>query len=341
VTAITVLDESYTHQLVAPAAETLHVDPAWGERCYHLLHLDGPLVLNAGRAVYPHRRRRTGFAGLTTGRVQHALRLGEDLAPGAHPDRPTVGPLRIEAVRPLEEVRLVLDAPGHPVAFDLTFRARFPPVASERNRIELDGRVVTDYMNFFQSGLYSGLVRVDGEEHRVTDRAGFRDRGWGLRKHEGAPRRGLVLVLCAELPDQALYAMLYETASGRRVLTNGWLLDRSGVADTLTEAEHDLAWDGTRLTSGRVALRFASGAERTLELTVLGRLFLEAVGYTADPERARPGSERHDVTRPEVLAALFGQTDHGCAFRLDGVQGHGYVETGLGIHARYRPEPGA
>ena len=79
------------------------------------------------------------------------------------------------------------------------------------------------------------------------ERAGFRDRGWGLRKHEGAPRRGFVVFAGVELPDAALYALLYETASGRRVFTNGWLMDESGVADTVVEAEHDRALDAERI----------------------------------------------------------------------------------------------
>ena len=71
----------------------------------------------------------------------------------------------------------------------------------------------------------------------------------------------------------------------------------------------------------------------------MGRLFLSTAGYTADEERARPGAERHDVRLPDVVAALDGQNDNACRFRLeDGTEGHGYVETGLGVHERYRPQ---
>lgn len=335
---LTPSDESYTHQLVAPAAVTAHQGPGWAERCYHLLHVGGATILHAGRAVHPHAGRRTAFAGVTTGRVQHALRLAEPFAVGDDPDRPTVGTLRIEAVRPLEEVRLVLDDPGFPLAFDLTYSARFAPAATQANRIERDGVVVTEYMNFFQSGLYSGTVIVDGTETQVVNRAGFRDRGWGLRKHEGAPRRGLVATCFCELPGEAVYAIFYETASGRRVFTNGWLLDERGVADTVTSAEHDLTWDGTLLTGGRLEYRLASGGHRTVDLEVTGRLHLSTAGYTDDESRTGPGIERHDVTRPEVVTALDGQNDNACRFTVGGVDGHGYVETGLGVHARYRPD---
>lgn len=333
-------DELFSHQLVAPRAVTLHEHPAWAERCYHLLMVDDDMILNVGRAVYPHGGRRTGFAGVVAQGSLHAHRAAEPLAPGDDPDRPAVGPVRIEVVEPLARVRLVLDDPAGPVAFDLTYEARFAPVATERNRIELKGEVVTDYMNFFQSGRYSGVVSVEGRDTLVRDRAGFRDRGWGLRKHEGSPRRGLVVFAGAELPHAALYALLYETASGRRVFTNGWLMDDDGVADRVVGAEHDLDLDGTLLRAGRLDLDFASGARRTLTLDVRTRMYLSAVGYTADPAGKEPGRDRHDVTDAAVRARLDGQIDNGCRFALDGVEGHGYVETGLGVHARYRPEPG-
>ncbi|HWF52854.1 MAG TPA: hypothetical protein VG294_19575 [Solirubrobacteraceae bacterium] len=341
-TNLTPLDESYRHQLVAPAVVTEHLDPGWAERCYHLLNIDGATILHAGRAVYPHDGRRTAFAGVGTGAVQHALRLSEPFATGDDPDRPTVGRLRIEAVRPLEEVRLVLDEPGFPLAFDLTFHARFPPVPTIPNRIERGGRVVTDYMNLFQSGMYTGTVVIDGAERTLAARAGFRDRGWGLRKHEGSPRRGLVVAAFCELDDAAVYVMLYETAAGHRAFTNGWLLDRRGVVETVTSIEHDLSWDRTLLTGGTLELAFGSGSRRTVELTVTGRIFLSAAGYTASTEAARPGAESFDVTNLETVSRLNGQNDNACTFSVDGVIGHGYVETGLGIHARYRPEaPGA
>ncbi len=335
---LTAADERFAHQLVAPAAVTVHEHPAWAERSYHLLLVDDHTILNIGRAVYPRGGRRTGFAGVVRGGTLHAHRAREPMAPGDDPDRPDVGPVRIEVLEPLRRVRLALDDPGSRAAFDLVYEARFAPVPTARNRIELKGEVVTDYMNFFQSGRFSGVLSVDGHDVAVRDRAGFRDRGWGLRKHEGAPRRGFVLFAGVELPDAALYALLYETASGRRMFTNGWLMDEGGVADTVVEAAHDLEWDGTLLRAGRLDLTFASGDRRTLTLDVRTRMYLSAVGYTADPAGAEPGRDVHDVTDPAARARLDGQIDNGCRFALDGVEGHGYAETGLGVHARYRPD---
>lgn len=335
---LTPADESFRHQVVAPAFETAHLDPAWAERCWHLVNVGGGWVLGAGRAIWPHAGRRTAVAGLCTGTTQFSLRVREPFAAGDDPDRPDVGPMRVEVVEPLVEVRLVLDDPGFELSFDLAWRARFPPVATDRNRIERNGEVVTDYMNLFQSGLYSGIVRVAGEERRLDGRAGFRDRGWGLRKHEGTARRGMHVFCACELPDEALYVLLYETASGRRALSNGWLFHGSGVVDTVVAVEHDLGLEGRRLLEGRLAVELGSGATRDVRFRTEGRLWMETLGYTGVPARAEPAAEQWDVTDPAVQKELDGMFDNPCTFDVEGTAGHGFVEIGLGAHRRYRPE---
>lgn len=335
---LTPADELYRHQSVAPAAETAYLDSAWAERSWHLVNLGGGWVLGTGRALWPHAGRRTAVAGLNTGSVQLACRAQEPFALGDDPDRPDVGPIRVEATAPLHEVRLVLDDPDLDLAFDLSYRARFPPVASGRNRIERAGEVVTDYMNFFQSGFYSGVVVAERQERRIDGRAGFRDRGWGLRKHEGASRRGMHVFCACELADEALYLLLYETASGRRVFTNGWLMNEGGLADTVVAADHDLRLDGRQLLDGRIAVELASGGGRELSFEAEGRLWMEAVGYTAVPGRGDPGSDRLVLADPQVRAAFDGLYDNACTFACGDSSGHGFVEVGLGVHARYRPE---
>jgi hypothetical protein len=335
---LTAADDSYTHQVVAPAAVTAYADPAWAERCWHVVYLGDGWMAGAGRAVWPHGGRRTARAGVNTGSVQLARRVEEAFAIGDDPNRGDVGPVRIETVEPLREFRLVLDEPGLDFGFDLTYRARFPGVPSDRNLVERDGEVLTDYMNFFQSGLYSGVVYAEGTERRVQDRAGFRDRGWGLRKHEGPARRGLHIACMCEFPHEALYILLYETGSGRRVFTNGWLLNEDGVADRVTDVEHDLEFDGTLMTGGTIRAVFASGATRDVAATVEARLWISTLGYSSDPALEGPGTNRFDVTDPETRARIAGVYEQGCRFDSDGATGHGFLETGLGAHARYLPD---
>ena len=337
---VTGLDESFGHQLVAPRTDTEHVTSRWAERTYYLLHVDDELTINAGRQLYPHDGRWWTFSGAATDATQDAWRAALPYATGSDQNPVAVGSLRIEVVRPMEEIRLTLDEPGFPLAYDLTFTARYAPVAHEPTRIERDGEVVTHSMTVFQSGLFSGVVNYDGTERKVHERAGFRDRSWGFRKHDGSPRRGLVLFAACEGADASLYVLVHEAASGRRAYTGGWLMTPNGEVDSVTEADHDLAFADNLLESGHIALRFASGQRRTLAFTVENRLYLAGVGYSPDPARRESGIERFDLRAPGVIASIDGQNDNGCRFDLDGELGHGYVETGLGVHARYRPDAG-
>jgi hypothetical protein len=335
---LTAADESYTHQLVAPAAQTLYRSPGWADRCYHLLHAEG-MTINAGRQLYVNDGRRYAFFGVASRDTQLCVRAAESFAFGDDPDQPTIGAVTVEVLKPLRQIRIAVDAPELDLAADLVYTARFDPVVTEPHLVSQNGEPVTHYMNFFQSGRYDGTVRVGELEHTIAGRFGFRDRGWGLRKHEGSPRRGFVAATFCELPDEAIYVILYETASGRRVFTNGWSIGAGGVRDTVTEARHALELDGTLVCGGRLDLTFASGAQRRVEIEVVARNYLAGVGYSRDERFRRAGTERFDLTDPATVAALDGQNDNGSTFRVDGVVGHGYIETGIGVHATYRPEP--
>lgn len=333
------LDEAFGHQIVASRATVEHASPAWAERCYHLVHATPEVTLSTGRAWHPMLRTRTAFVGVTRGRTQLTLRTAADDVPAVDGDLPTVGPIRIEVIEPLREVRLVLDAPGSPLSYDLTYHYRFDPVLTERNRIERDGVVVTDYINFFASGRYRGVVTVDGSDIAV-DANGFRDRGWGLRKHEGAPRRGLVLAMFAEFGAEALYCLLYETASGRRVFSNAWRL-RAGVeAQRGTDLRHDLDIVDGLLEAGRLTARFGD-EDLEASFVVNNRVFLSPLGYAPGDPPGRTGVlERFEHDAPDARAILPGQTDHGVTVRVGDLVGNGYVESGLGVHARYAPDGG-
>lgn len=333
---VTAADELYSHQLVAPRLVTAHLDETWAERCYHVLHVGPDLMVGMGRAVYPYRGTRTAFANVRAGGVQYSLRNEEPFALGDDPDRGRVGGVEISVVDPMRQIALIADDPAAHFALDLRFTARTIAIPTVPNVISLDGRVVTDYMNFYQSGYYSGTVRIGDREWIVDQRAGFRDRGWGIRKHEGAPRRGFVLFGSIELPDAALYMLLYETTGGRRAFTNGWIVDADGVRSTIVGIDHDLVVENGLVEGGTLALEFDDGRESELRFEVDNRHFLATGGYMRDG--APTGPRAWDVTDPEVLAVVDGQNDNGGRFWLDGVEGHGFIETGIGAHVRYKPE---
>lgn len=336
---LTPLDESFGHQLVAPRAVKVHDDPRWAERAYYLLHVAPGLTLNVGRQLYPSEGRWRTFAAVATPERQVCLQHEQPYDPAENPDAAEVGPLRLEVERPLEKINLKLDDEEAGLRYDLTYEARFPAVLADTTRVEQEGVVVTDTISFFQSGLFSGTVAVDGQVFEVDRLPGFRDRSWGVRKHDGSPRRGFVVFCGCELPGRSIYLLLLETAKAKRVFTNGWVVDASGVIDRLAAAEHELEFDADgEFQRGRFELTLESGATEVVDMEVENRLYLPGVGYSPDPEFTRPGQFRYDLTDPAVRRGLYGQIDNGTRFTCAGETGSGYVETGLGVHARYLPD---
>ena len=63
-----------------PFLDTAHRSPAWGDRCYHLLHVDG-LTINAGRQLYVHAGRRYAFFGVAGRGTQVCVRAGPSSPP--------------------------------------------------------------------------------------------------------------------------------------------------------------------------------------------------------------------------------------------------------------------
>jgi hypothetical protein len=324
-------DELYRHR-----PESLGGASGWAERSYHLLAVED-VVVSAGRAVWSSGRERTALACVATPVALHAVRTAAGASPDGADD-PLTESIAIEVLEPLRRLRIRADNRRSPAAFDLTFEARTPAVIATPNRISQHGRVVTDYTNFFQSGRYSGWIAIGDRQIDVDGRAGFRDRGWGLRKHEGAPRRGLVLFCACELPAAALHLGLYETASGERARFFGWLAGEDGAVTPIASAEHDLRFEDGLLEGGRLELETEAGDTHLLEFEAGARTYLRAAGYSADPAERRPGAETHPLTDAAARRRLSGQVDSACRFLLDGaVEGHGFVEIGLGEHARYDP----
>jgi hypothetical protein len=339
------LDESFTHQAVAPRRRVGASDPLWAERSYFVVSLPGGGLVNAGRQLYANAGRRIGFVSCRRGSGQRALVSSAAYTDGDDPDAAQVGPVSVEVLEPMRVARIRTLDRGGPLAVDLTYEARFPAVATDVNRIERNGQLLTEYMNFFQPGQMSGVVVTDSQEIVLDRRRAFRDRGWGVRKHEGAPARGLVFMVGAEFDPLSLYLFVYESARGEPMLTNGWLIDESGAADTVVDLVHELSVEGDVLVGGRWTVSTARGRSLELRGCMTEGLHLAAVGYRRDGHQGIEGHRRYDLTESRIVRDLSGQTDYGADYLLRGIgakdlSGYGYCELGLGVHARYRPEPG-
>ena len=188
-------DEGLNHQIADTFARVVESDRSWTEKVWAMAAArDGSLSIAFGLGKYPNRNVLDGFAGVSRGTEQWAVRASRRLAPDL--ERTEVGPLAYEVVTALGRTRYRLDA-NHvvPIRFDVEVEGVAPPAVEERevhlSRSRL--RVDADVVRFHQSGVARGWVEVDGERTEIDDAAwvGARDRSWGVRYGVGVPAEDL------------------------------------------------------------------------------------------------------------------------------------------------------
>jgi hypothetical protein len=97
-----------------------------------------------------------------------------------------VGPISYEVVEPLHQIRVRLEAtPNSPIAADILFTGRIPPIEEGRHFNRVNGAIVQDYVRYDQIGRLQGHLLVEGELISVDGWFGGRDHSWGTRLRMG------------------------------------------------------------------------------------------------------------------------------------------------------------
>lgn len=194
IAALTPADEYFNHQIVNTHANVVTSDRNWTEKCWFtLMRKDGSLQASFGLGKYLNRNIIDGFAGVQRGTRQHTVRASRVLLPRG--DEMAAGPLRLEIVKPYEDLRITLaHNDAQPIAYDLTFHATMPAFFERRDVVVSNGRTASDVIRYHQAGTVSGWIEIDGERIAVDpdDWYGFRDHSWGLREHVGLDATDLV-----------------------------------------------------------------------------------------------------------------------------------------------------
>jgi hypothetical protein len=290
-------DEYFTHQISRPHAMVGSSDPSWRERYWISLQdtVAKDTVLTIGLGQYPNQDVQEGFAVLSSGGRQHNLRVARALAP--HNDRMAIRPLRVEVVRPFEQLRLVLEENPSGVAFDITWTSRLEPVL-EGGHFEVHrSRVTHDVVRYVQHGRAAGTLTAPGREWTLDPESwwGERDHSWGTRplpRPQGAPPgerpEWRMLLFCPlQLPDFGVHLYLTESKPGRPLHLSAGISRPRGAGDEeplIVGVEHDLSWiEGAAaptLAGGQIVLTLDSGEKLDLEVTAqAGRAHLRGGGY--------------------------------------------------------------
>ncbi|MBW2421810.1 MAG: hypothetical protein JRH19_24950, partial [Deltaproteobacteria bacterium] len=180
---ISAWDDFPVHQTSQPVRFVGTSDRNFYDRYYFNLHASSDeLFMIMGMGQYPNLAVQDAFACVRRGEKQYVVRASKELG-----DRMDlgVGPFGIEVVKPLEELRFVLEENEHGIAGDLHWRGSIPAVEEQNQFLRRHGRVFFDTSRLAQTGTWEGWLRVGDERFEVTpDRWwGTRDRSWGVRPH--------------------------------------------------------------------------------------------------------------------------------------------------------------
>lgn len=176
------------------------------------------------------------------------------------------GPIAVEVVEPLRQLRVTVDAPDHGLAADLLFTARSAPIEEPRFTRRIGTRTLLDYTRLTQNGAYTGSIEVDGTRHDLAGFVGTRDRSWGVRPvgaRDPQPPPALPqffwLWSPCVFPAHDLYWHTNDDAHGRPWNRRAVVMPLDGTA-----AEEAIG-DGTAAISWRPGTRAASAATLTLD----------------------------------------------------------------------------
>jgi len=129
--------------------------------------------------VYPHLNILDAAFCVVRDGVQTALHASRWL--GMERMETSVGPIRIEVLEPLKRLKILVAAPDHGLAAEITFEARHFPIEEPRFTRRVGPRTFMDYTRLTQNGRFDGWIERDGVRESVSGFSGTRDRSWGVR----------------------------------------------------------------------------------------------------------------------------------------------------------------
>jgi hypothetical protein len=175
-------DDLPIHQVPQPIARPATTDRnAYDRYWFGGVALDGSFLFEAAFGRYANLGVVDSSVSILKDGHQHAFH-----ASAAAPHEPTdtvVGPLRLEIVQPMRELRITIDENETGITADLTWKARVGALLEDHTVMEDQRTVIVDMARFVQFGTWAGSITVDGDTTSFdhTETRGTRDRSWGIR----------------------------------------------------------------------------------------------------------------------------------------------------------------
>lgn len=355
-------DDFPVHQ----AAETIrHVttgDRNFYDRYYFNCHAnDGTALLVFGLGQYPNLAVQDAFACVVSGDDHRVVRASREL--GDRMDT-SVGPLWVEVIRPLQELRVVCEPnDASDISLDLRWVGSIPAFEEPRQHLRRHGRTVFDSMRLAQTGRWEGTISSAGTTYDVEPCGwwGTRDRSWGVRpvgeaeppgiRTEGQ-MSGMWNYAPMQFEDHSILCIINEHDDGTRPLEEAVRIWNDPVRppEQLGRPGHDAVIEpGTRrIASSVLSFPDAPGGGFSVEVEpLLDCWLLHGTGYGIEDDW------RHGMYQGPLVVQgveldyaaerdrLFGLVDQVARFTQrggasDGATGHGLHEFFfIGDFARY------
>lgn len=323
---LSALDETFMHQAPVPFAQTVVSDHRFFDRMWMAGHTKDHCHFLMGMAAYKNTNSFDGYFAVIKDNKQYNLRVARPLLPD--PAAMSVGPIAVEILRPLEQLRItVAPGDGHAMSADLVFTGTVAPSLEDPHRSRVNGATVQDYMRFEQLGKVDGWIEIEGERMTVDSWFGARDHSWGVRPGQGghdpmtslpdpnsnphdvgAGQDGfLVVVLWFDMPSIGGYLMKMENGAGDTLYSHGRILKRrdGGFHEVeTTSIEHDLQFIGDTRTSsgGTIRIVTTEGEHMAIEVeSLVPTICYKGTGYDLGYADAKgPGFHRGVVLEADT-----------------------------------------
>jgi len=299
---ITSFDDYCIHQTALPVAEPAQSDRNFYDRYWFngIEETQGDWLFEVGFGLYPNRRVMDGHFSVAIGDKQYAFHASRR-APKDRKET-VVGPLSVEIVEPMRQVRVRLGENEHAIECDLLFTAASVPHREPANELHDDGHLIMHNTRFTQMGFWTGYFSIDGTRYEVNRAIGTRDKSWGVRP-VGEPAGGAPGLMNNE---PGVYWVWNPINFGTFSTQMGTFEDRDGnptqvsadlvplyddPADipegedpgiiAMSDIQHELDWiPGTRRARGATArFRDKDGTEYHYTLETGQRFYMLGIGY--------------------------------------------------------------
>lgn len=298
---ITDFDDFCIHQTAAPVAQPAQSDRNFYDRYwFNGFDVDGTFIFEIGFGLYPNRHIMDGHFSVAMGDRQWAFHASRR-AP-AERGETVVGPLSIEVIKPLRQVRVTLAPNEHNMECELVFTAASVAHQEPQNVMYDDGHLIMQTSRFTQLGYWDGFFSIDGERREVSRACGTRDKSWGVRPvgepTGGAPglmnqEPGVYWVWCPlNFGDVCTQFGTFEDRDGNPTQVSADLMPLYDNPDDIPRqpepgltpmqsVTHKLRWlTGTRRPAGgELHLTDKQGNRYDIELEPLQRFYMLGIGY--------------------------------------------------------------